>query len=140
MRRVSFFMAYIHSLRGHLFELPHGRNKWASTRKMTVQLRRPDTTASWVEARRLVEEYASSLNLDLSFQNFANEIEQLSTEYGPPKGAFLLAKENGRLVGCIGLRESSETTGEVKRLYVVPTARGCGAGRAWLRESCGPPE
>lgn len=97
---------------------------------MTVQLLRPDTTARWGEARRLVEEYASSLNLDLSFQNFANEIEHLPTDYGPPKGAFLLAEANGLLVGCVGLREFSKTTGEVKRLYVLPAARGCGAGRA----------
>ncbi len=76
--------------------------KSASRCKITVQLLRPDTTASWGEARRLVEEHASALNLDLSFQNFANEIEHLPTEYGPPKGAFLLAEENGLLVGCVG--------------------------------------
>ncbi|MFN2397739.1 MAG: GNAT family N-acetyltransferase [Gemmatimonadaceae bacterium] len=96
---------------------------------MTVQLLRADSTARWGEARRLIEEYASSLNLDLSFQNFASEMEHLPTEYGPPKGAFLLAEESERVVGCVGLREFSENTGEIKRLYVVPAARGGGVGR-----------
>ncbi len=83
----------------------------------------------------LMFEYASALNLDLSFQNFAKEIEHLSTEYGPPKGAFLLAQENGLRVGCVGLREFSETTGEVKRLYVVPALGGAELDESWLRES-----
>ena len=95
-----------------------------------VLLKRPDTPADWNDARRLVEAYASSLNLDLSFQNFADEIEHLAAEYGPPAGAFLLAEANGCRVGCVGLRAFSGATGEVKRLYVEPSARGLGAGRA----------
>jgi ribosomal protein S18 acetylase RimI-like enzyme len=95
-----------------------------------VRLARPDTAADWNDARRLVEAYAASLDIDLSFQNFADEIEHLATEYGPPTGAFLLAEANGRRVGCVGLRGFSDATGEVKRLYVEPSARGLGAGRA----------
>jgi hypothetical protein len=34
----------------------------------------------WAEARRLVEEYAASLDLDLSFQDFQHEIESLASE------------------------------------------------------------
>jgi GNAT superfamily N-acetyltransferase len=93
-------------------------------------LTHPRTGADWEAARRLVEAYAASLHLDLSFQNFAEEVEHLSTEYAPPGGAFLLAEAEGRRVGCVGLRAFSETTGEIKRLYVEPTARGLGAGRA----------
>ena len=42
---------------------------------MTATLLTPESAAEWREARRLVEEYAASLNLDLSFQNFAHELE-----------------------------------------------------------------
>lgn len=98
--------------------------------KPDVTLLQPYTPAQWGEARRLIEAYAASLGVDLSFQNFAEEIEHLPVEYGPPKGAFLLAEAGGRVVGCIGLRAFDEATGEIKRLYVDRAARGLGAGRA----------
>ncbi len=67
--------------------------------------------------------------MDLSFQNIADELENFSNEYAPPKGAFLFAEEDGVHVGCIGLRQFSEQTGEIKRLYVRPSARGRGVGK-----------
>lgn len=100
---------------------------------MTVRLLAPSTAAEWCEARRLVEEYASSLDLDLSFQNFAHELEHFENEYSAPYGAFLLAQNNGALVGCVGLRKLSDGVGEIKRLYVRPTARGLGLGLALVR-------
>jgi ribosomal protein S18 acetylase RimI-like enzyme len=100
---------------------------------VTAKLLKPESAAEWREARRLVEEYASSLNLDLSFQNFAHELEHFENEYSAPSGAFLLALENGSFVGCVGLRKFSDTVGEIKRLYVAPTARGLGLGEALVR-------
>jgi ribosomal protein S18 acetylase RimI-like enzyme len=100
---------------------------------MTASLLKPESAAEWREARRLVEEYAFSLNLDLSFQNFAQELEHFETEYSAPTGAFLLARENDFFVGCVGLRTLSDTVGEIKRLYVEPTARGLGLGEALVR-------
>lgn len=101
--------------------------------KVTASLLKPKSTAEWREARRLVKEYASSLNLDLSFQNFAQELEHFEKEYSPPSGAFLLAREKGSFVGCVGLRKLSGTVGEIKRLYVEPTARGLGLGGTLVR-------
>ena len=94
---------------------------------------KPESAAEWREARRLVEEYAASLNLDLSFQNFAQELEHFESEYSAPSGAFLLAREKGAFVGCVGLRKLSDTVGEIKRLYVAPTVRGLGLGQALVR-------
>jgi ribosomal protein S18 acetylase RimI-like enzyme len=70
-----------------------------------------------------------SLDLDLSFQNFAHELEHFTTEYAPPTGAFLLAEEKGIYVGCVGVRQFSDGIAEIKRLYVIPAARGRGTGR-----------
>ena len=100
---------------------------------MTANLLKPQSAAEWREARRLVEEYAASLNLDLSFQNFAQELEHFECEYSAPSGAFLLASEKGAFVGCVGLRKLSDTVGEIKRLYVAPAARGLGLGEALAR-------
>jgi ribosomal protein S18 acetylase RimI-like enzyme len=91
---------------------------------MSIRLAPPRSTEDWHQARQLIEEYAASLNVDLAFQNFAQELE-----YAPPMGAFLLAEEEGVRLGCVGLREFADGAGEIKRLYVIPAAQGRGVGR-----------
>lgn len=97
--------------------------------EVKIHLFQPDSADQWATARRLVEEYAASLHLDLSFQNFDREVSNLAREYGPPDGAFLLAEREGGVLGCVALRKSSEGACEMKRLYVVPASRGHGVGR-----------
>jgi len=89
----------------------------------------PQSPAMWREARRLIEEYAATLNVDLSFQGFDYEINHLADEYSPPAGGFLLAEENAHGIGCVGLRRFADGVGEIKRLYVAPAGRGRGIGR-----------
>ena len=50
----------------------------------------------------------------------------------PPTGRWLLAYRHGRAVGCAGLKRIDEQTAEIKRIYVVPGARGTGVSRALL--------
>jgi GNAT superfamily N-acetyltransferase len=94
-----------------------------------MTLVRPDSPPLWAEASRLVREYAASLNVDLGFQDFDREIASLEHEYGPPDGHFLLAVDDDRIVGCGGFRRLTAVSCEMKRLYVVPSGRGTGAGR-----------
>jgi GNAT superfamily N-acetyltransferase len=96
---------------------------------MSIRLIEPTSHESWQQGRALVQEYAGALNVDLSFQDFAHEIDHLTDEYSPPGGAFLLAEENGEYFGCVGLRRLADGVGEIKRLYVRPVARGRGVGR-----------
>lgn len=101
---------------------------------MTIRLIQPQSEQSWQQARLLIEQYAATLDLDLSFQNLAHELEHLKSEYAPPMGRFLLAEdlraaEDGVYLGCVGLRQFSDGVGEVKRLYTLPAARGRGIGR-----------
>jgi putative acetyltransferase len=95
-----------------------------------LELVQPDSPQLWEVARRLVQEYAASLNFDLCFQGFAGELEALASEYGPPGGHFVLANWSGESVGCGGLRPLEGSACEMKRLYVVPTHRGLGIGQA----------
>jgi DNA-binding MarR family transcriptional regulator/GNAT superfamily N-acetyltransferase len=44
----------------------------------------------------------------------------------PPRGTFLLAVSDGLPVGCVGLKGSGDKTGEIKRLWIAPHARGLG--------------
>ena len=47
-------------------------------------------------------------------------------------GLFLVARHDGRAVGCGAIRRVDQVTAEVKRMYVEPDLRGQGAGRAVL--------
>lgn len=77
------------------------------------------------EVRTLFREYAASLPFALDFLDFDRELDELPGAYAPPRGALLLA----RGAGCVGLRPIDETTCEMKRLFVRPSARGTGLGR-----------
>jgi GNAT superfamily N-acetyltransferase len=55
-----------------------------------------------------------------------------ASEMAPPDGAFVVVREDGRPVAGGGIRRLSEGVGEIKRMFVVPEARGRGYGRRVL--------
>lgn len=79
--------------------------------------------------RRLFEEYAASLKVDLCFQGFAAELAGLPGDYAAPRGRLLLATIDGTPAGCVALRPKGDRRCEMKRLYVSPARQGCGLGR-----------
>lgn len=84
-------------------------------------------------------EYRDSISTSLVSQNFDAEMAGLPGRYAAPGGCILLAvtPEDGP-VGCIALREIAPgplgRTCEMKRLYVKPSHRRFGVGRAMCRE------
>ena len=51
---------------------------------------------------------------------------------GPPHGGFVVLVEDGRPVAGGGVQHSDEAIAEIKRMYVVPDARGRGLGKELL--------
>ncbi len=82
-----------------------------------------------MQARTLILELAATLNVDLSFQNFAEELAGLRDIYAPPTGCLLLAKSDTAYVGCVALRKLADGICEMKRMYVRPAYRAQGVGR-----------
>ena len=72
--------------------------------------------------RELFREYADGLGVDLSFQGFDDEVASLPAGYD-----VLLV---GGTEGCVGVRPFEGDVCEMKRLYVRPSGRGIGLGRA----------
>jgi len=55
-----------------------------------------------------------------------------SEDLRPPRGAFLVARLDGRPVGCGAVKSIEPGVGSIKRMWVSPAVRGAGVGRRLL--------
>ncbi len=99
------------------------------TARTPIQIRREDLTSP------IAGSLIRTLNAELSAQypeEGANHFRLDAGEVVEGRGAFLVAYVEGRAVACGAIRREDEHTAEIKRMYVVPEARGRGIGRAVL--------
>lgn len=99
----------------------------------SIDIVTPRTAVELDALRDIFREYASSLKIDLCFQDFDQELIALPGEYAEPRGALLMAYVDGQVAGCCALRPMDSVdypnACEMKRLYVRPAFRGLGLGR-----------
>jgi putative acetyltransferase len=99
-----------------------------------IELLTPDTPALLEATREIFRQYAASLNVDLGFQDFDEELANLPGQYAMPRGALLLILVDGDVAGCGALRPllpagDYANACEMRRLYVRPAFRRFGLGR-----------
>lgn len=98
-----------------------------------IEFRTPRSADELALTRQIFSEYAHQLGVDLCFQDFATELDDLPGDYDAPLGTLLLAWSDGLLAGCCALRPLHSVdyanAAEMKRLYVRPTFRRFGLGR-----------
>jgi GNAT superfamily N-acetyltransferase len=117
----------------------------AGRRSSEELLQAMDLIASWLNKHRIVLEQAdprsdrakdclSSYYAELAVRfsqgfDVAKSRDPEAGQMVPPRGTFLLAISDGLPVGCVGLKGGAGRTGEIKRLWVAPHARGLGIAR-----------
>jgi len=83
------------------------------------------------DARRLIAGLDAGLaELYPPEERFGPNLKPEHLEEG--RGAFLVAREGDRAVGCGAIRLLDPKTAEVKRMFVEPEQRGWGVGKAVL--------
>ena len=86
-------------------------------------------------AASMFKSYAQWLSIDLSFQHFEEELQQLQQMYAPNVGGIILCRQGNEFIGCVGIRKLTETTAELKRMFVLPDYQGKGIGKELLKQA-----
>ncbi len=84
------------------------------------------TQHRYADQPELIDEVAST-------QGLGDELENLSTIYGPPEGRCLLALREGAYVGAVAYRNLGDRSCEMKRLFVRPEHQGLGSAVGFVR-------
>ena len=110
---------------------------------MIPLIRLATSTQDIEHARELMRNYARWTEIDLCFQNFEGELAELPGKYSTPEGGLWLAEMAlstspvgaivSTTVGVVAVRALSDSTCELKRLWVEPEAKGIGLGRELAR-------
>jgi GNAT superfamily N-acetyltransferase len=94
-----------------------------------IEIITANNAASYAIAKEMFIAYQQFLGVDLCFQSFEEELNDLPAMYGAPTGKLLLAFIQDTPVGCVALRKKTDHICEMKRLYVPEQYRGLGIGK-----------
>lgn len=97
-----------------------------------IEIRTAETPDELEAVRFLVLAHASSLQEHPGSAQVRVDAEKLPGPYVPPRGRLYLARLDSVPAGCVALRPIEGTIGEVKRMFVLTTARRNGVARALM--------
>lgn len=98
---------------------------------MNLTIVRATSSEDLAHIKELFCEYQDWLGVDLCFQGFQEELNNLPGKYD----CLLLARWNGKVCACVGIWPVlKEKTCEMKRLYVRDAFKGKGVGRTMAEE------
>lgn len=92
------------------------------------------TEKEFSQAKVLFLEYSKELDVDLCFQGFEQELEEIAVQYNKPSGVLLLLQNGSLNVGCVGLRKVEDGISEMKRMYIRKEFRGKGWSKKLIGE------
>ena len=86
------------------------------------------------DARRCLDAYFGELaaRFEGGFYAAVDDSARVA-DMTPPSGLFVIARLDGDAIGCGGLKGVDKATGEIKRVWTAPSARGMGVARRVLR-------
>lgn len=101
-----------------------------------ILFKKASTAKEYQLGQSLFSKYAEDIGIDLSFQGFEQELQQLEKHYGPPEGAlFLIYADSDQPIGCFALRKLGAQTCELKRMFLDKNQRGKGIGKQMMDEA-----
>lgn len=99
----------------------------------SVEIAAEDPTS--VDAQSCYAQYFAELNARFRAGfDLSKGVTYDIADFARPHGCLLIARLHGASVGCAGLRTLEPRLGEIKRMWIAPTARGLGIGRRLLVE------
>jgi carbonic anhydrase len=93
------------------------------------------TEEEYKAAAKLFAEYAAWLAVDLGFQHFDEELQNLKQVYNAADGGIILCEVNNEFIASVAIRKISTEIAELKRMYVQPAYQQKGIGQKLLEEA-----
>ena len=97
-----------------------------------LEIRSAESAGDVAAVRALVLAHGEALRQHPGTEQIEDDAAALPGPYAPPRGRLYLATLKGAPAGCVALHPLDLTTGEVKRMFVLPAARRRGVARALM--------
>jgi putative acetyltransferase len=102
---------------------------------MGFTIEQASTEGDFELGKNLMLAYQKDIGVDLAFQDFDNEVRNVSSVYSAPSGAFFIAFQDNTPIGCFGIRSIDGSICELKRMFLTKENRKKGLGEVLLKKA-----